>query len=178
MRIPESVDAGLIRLQRWTLERAEDLDQAIEVSLSELMPFMPWATQGHDLEATTSYLVASQREWDNGENFNYAMLTASHEVVGGCGLMVRQGPDVFEIGYWVHSAHAGRGYATLAAMVLAEVGLAQAGIDRVEIRHDVANPASGRVAAKAGFRQVGRVEAVWRAPSDSGMHLVWVRRRP
>jgi hypothetical protein len=109
MRIPESIDAGLIRLQRWTLERAEDLDQAIEVSLSELMPFMPWATQGHDLEATTSYLVASDREWDNGENYNYAILTASHEVVGGCGLMVRQGPDVFEIGYWAHSAHAGRG---------------------------------------------------------------------
>jgi hypothetical protein len=123
MRIPESVDAGLIRLQRWTLERAADLDQAIEVSLSELMP---WATQGHDLDATTSYLVASEREWDNGENFNYAMLTASHEVVGGCGLMVRQGPDVFEIGYWVHSAHAGRGYATLAANVLAEVGLCPA----------------------------------------------------
>jgi RimJ/RimL family protein N-acetyltransferase len=175
--ISETLDAGRITLQRWTGERADGLDQAINESLPELMPFMPWASADHDLEATTGYLVQSVSEWDNRENFNYAMLTPGGEVVGGCGLMSRRGPDVFEIGYWVCSAHAGKGYATAATLALTEAGLGQPGIDRVEIRHDVGNPASGRVAAKAGFRQVGPIEVDRKAPGDTGTHLVWALRR-
>jgi ribosomal-protein-serine acetyltransferase len=177
MEIPETIDAGPITLQRWTVDRADDLDQAINESLPELMPFMPWATADHDLEATTSYLVQSNSEWDNGENFNYAMLTPQGDVAGSCGLMSRQGPEVFEIGYWVRSAHAGKGYATAAALALTEAGLRQPGIERVEIHLDVDNPASGRVAAKAFFHEEGPIQVERKAPSDSGTHLVWARRR-
>jgi ribosomal-protein-serine acetyltransferase len=176
--IPESIDAGPIKLQRFTVDHVHDLDQAINESLPELMPFMPWATADHDLEGTTGYLVGSQNEWDTGVNFNFAILSPQGEVVGSIGLMTRRGPDVFEIGYWVHSAHAGRGYATRATLALAEVGLGQPAIDRIEICHDIANPASGRVAAKAGFHKVGQIQVEKKAPSDSGTHLVWVRRRP
>ena len=178
MEIPETIDAGPITLRRWTVDRAADLDQAINESLPMLMPFMPWATADHDFEATQGYLERSRGEWDNGENFNYALLTPQGEVVGACGLMSRQGPGVFEIGYWVHSAHTGMGYATAAALALTEAGLAWPGIDRVEIHHDVDNPASGQVAAKAGFRELGPVAAEKKAPRDSGTHLVWVCRRP
>jgi len=171
--IPETLAAGPITLQRWTVDRADDLDTAINQSMPELMAFMPWATVDHDLAATTGYLVQSQGEWDSGENFNYAMLTPDGAVVGGCGLMSRRGPGVLEIGYWVHSAHAGNGYATAAVLALTKVGLVRRGIDRVEIHHDVDNPASGRVAAKAGFHEVGPVEVERKAPRDTGTHLVW-----
>jgi ribosomal-protein-serine acetyltransferase len=178
MTIPETIDAGPITLQRWTVDLAHGLDQAINESLPELMRFMPWASADHDLEATTGYLVQSRGEWEGGESFSYAMRTPQDEVVGGCGLMSRRGLDVYEVGYWVHSAHAGRGYATAAAAALTEVGLDQPGIDRIEIHHDIENPASGRVAAKAGFCEVGPVEAEKKAPGDSGTHLVWARHRP
>jgi RimJ/RimL family protein N-acetyltransferase len=151
------------------------MDRAINESLPELMTFMPWATADHDLEATTSYLVQSLGEWDSGENFSYAMLTSLGTVVGGCGLMSRLGPGAYEIGYWVHSAHSGRGYATAAALALAVTGLGQPGIDRVEIHHDLDNPASGRVAARAGFHEVGRIDVEKKAPGDSGTHLIWAR---
>lgn len=175
MDIPETLDAGPITLQRWTVERIDDLDRAIVESLTELNPLMPWATLDHDPEATTGFIVRSHDEWDAGENFNYAMLTPEREVVGSCGLMSRRGAGVLEIGYWVHSAHAGNGFATAAALALAEAGLARPGIDRVEIHHDVDNPASGRVAAKAGFHELGPVAEKKKAPADSGTHLVWVR---
>lgn len=173
MEISETLDAGPIMLRRWTVDRADDLDQAINESLPELMPFMPWATADHDLKATTDYLVQARSEWASGENFNYAILTAQGQVVGACGLMSRLGPGVYEIGYWVHSAQAGKGYATAAASCLAAAGLGQPGIDRVEIHHDVDNPASGRVAAKAGFHETGAIAARKKAPSDSGTHRVW-----
>jgi ribosomal-protein-serine acetyltransferase len=177
MDIPETIDAGPITLQRWAMGHADVLDRAINESLPELMQFLPWATVDHDLDATTSFLTRSRSEWDNEENFNFAMLTAQGAVVGGIGLMSRRGPGVLEIGYWVHSAQAGQGYATVAALAVAEVGLRQPGIDRVEICHDVANPASGRVAAKAGFHELGPVERERKAPGDSGTDLVWVRTR-
>lgn len=176
--MPETIEAGKIRLQRWTVDRTDDLFQAIRESLPELIPFMPWATADYDLDVAMGYLERSRSEWDSGENFSYAILTPESDVVGSCGLMTRQGPGVLEIGYWVHSAHAGKGYATAAAMALTEVGLVQPGIHRVEIHHDVNNPASGRVAAKAGFLELGTIGAKERAPSDSGTHVVWACRRP
>jgi len=178
MDMPEHLDAGPIVLLRWTVDRADDLDQAINESLPELMQFMPWANADHDFDATRGYLERSRIEWDNGENFNYAMLTPEGDIVGSCGLMSRQGPGVLEIGYWVHSAHAGQGFATAAALALTEAGLAWPGIDRVEIHHDVDNPASGRVAAKARFEEQGPIKAERKSPRDSGTHLVWVIRRP
>jgi RimJ/RimL family protein N-acetyltransferase len=177
MEIPETIDASPITLQRWTTDRAEDMDRAVRESLPELMPFMFWATEDHDLDSSKGYLERSYSEWDSGENFNYALLTPEGEVVGSCGLMSRQGPGVLEIGYWVHSEHAGKGYATAAVVALCEVGLCKPGINRVEIHHDVDNPASGRVAAKAGFHEVGPIEVSRKAPADSGTHLVWARRR-
>lgn len=178
MDMLETIDAGPITLQRWTVDRADSLNQAINESLPELMPFMPWATADHDMDDTLGYLERSHSEWDNGENFDFAMVTLEGDVVGSGGLMSRQGPGVLEIGYWVHSAHTGHGFATAATSALAESGLAWPGIDRVEIHHDVENPASGRVAAKAGFQELGPVEAEKKAPRDSGTHLVWVLRRP
>ena len=65
--------------------------------------------------------------------------------------MTRMGPGILEIGYWVHSAYAGRGIATAAAGALAEAGAGLDGIERIAIKHDIANPASGRVAEKLGF---------------------------
>ena len=177
MKLPETIDAGPVTLQRWSVDRVDDLDRAINESLAELMPFMPWATADHTIEATTSYLVESKSDWDKAASFNYAILTPQGDVVGSCGLMTRQGPGVLEIGYWVRSDHAGKGYATASATALAEAGLAQPGIHRVQINHDIDNPASGRVAAKAGFHEVGPIEVTKKAPSDSGTHLVWVRRR-
>jgi ribosomal-protein-serine acetyltransferase len=174
MEIPETIHAGPITLQRWTVDRADDLDQAINESLPELIPFLPWATADHDFDGTVDYLERSKAEWDRGENFNYGILTPDGDVVGSCGLMSRQGPGVLEIGYWVHSAHTGKGYATSATQALTEAGLLQPGIDRVEIHHDIDNPASGRIAAKAGFRGAGSIEVDKKAPSDSGIHLVWV----
>lgn len=178
MTIPETLEVGPITLQRWTPDLAGDLHRAVLESMPELVRFMHWATRDYGLDEAKDYLRLSSSEWAGGETFNFAMLTPQRDVVGSCGLMSRRGPTVYEIGYWVHSAYAGRGYATAVALVLAEAGLGEPGIDRVEIHHDLDNPASGRVAAKAGFREAGRLRVEKKAPCDSGTHLVWARRLP
>jgi len=111
-----------------------------------------------------------------GVNWNYAIVTRTGEVVGSTGLMTRMGPGVLEIGYWLHTGHAGRGYATAAARALADVGLVQPGVESVLIRHDAANVASGRVAEKAGFVRIAEIASTIDVPEGSGIEVRWERR--
>ena len=87
--------------------------------------------------------------------------------------MRRIGKKGLEIGYWVHPFFTGQGFATRAAQALTTLGLSVRGVSHVEIHHDKANLASGRVPLKLGFELVGErpVEAV--APGETGVHCIW-----
>jgi RimJ/RimL family protein N-acetyltransferase len=173
---PDVIELPELTLRRWRPEWADALQAAFDASLPELRPFMPWATDDHGIDESREYIARSVEEWDRHENFNYALLTADGEVIGSAGLMTRMGEGVLEIGYWVHTAHTGRGHATATARALADAALALPGVDRAAIKHDPANPASGRVAMKAGFAHVGEVMREPAAPGHTGVELVWERR--
>jgi RimJ/RimL family protein N-acetyltransferase len=173
---PEQIDLRDLTLRRWRPEWAEAVSEAVLASLPQLRPFMPWATDDYGLADSRDYIARSDDEWDRHETFNYAILTAGDEVIGSAGLMTRMGEGVLEIGYWVHSAHTGRGHATATARALAEVALSLPGIDRAAIRHDAANSASRRVAEKAGFACVGEVVKEPAAPGETGVDWIWELR--
>jgi len=177
MVLPEVLDAGVVTLRRWTVAWVDDLDRAIRASLPELSLFMPWATENHGVAESQEFIDRSRSEWDAGETWNYAMFDAAERVVGACGLMTRMGPGVLEIGYWVGSAYAGHGVATAAALSLADAALHVDGVERVVIKHDIANPASGRVAQKAGFSRVGQIETEPLTPAQTGVQAIWELRR-
>ena len=73
-------------------------------------------------------------------------------VLGGIGL--RWTEDVAEIGYWVREDARGRGVTTRTLVLATHVALEQ-GAARVQLRADVENLASRRVAEKAGFKPDG-----------------------
>ena len=110
MELPETIPAGELVLTRWEPAYAEDATRAVRESLPELTPFMPWAHDGYGMADSRSFIELSAREWAEGSAFHYAVLTATGNVVGSCGLMTRMGPGTLEIGYWIHSDHTGRGY--------------------------------------------------------------------
>ncbi len=60
-----------------------------------------------------------------------------------------------EIGYCIGRPWWNRGYGTEAARAVVEYLILRVGCARVEARHDVRNPASGRVMEKAGLRFEG-----------------------
>ncbi len=94
-------------------------------------------------------------------------------VVGGCGLHRRLGPDGLEIGYWVHTAHVRRRYATSAAAMLTSVAFSFPEIQRVEIHCDRANHASQGVPRGLGFSLVGQRPKSVQAPNETGLQDVW-----
>ena len=75
---------------------------------------------------------------------------------------VSRGHALGEIGYIVHPAHSGHGYATEAAAPLLAVAFDELGLHRVIGRTEVRNVASARVLEKLGMRREAHlVENEW-----------------
>jgi RimJ/RimL family protein N-acetyltransferase len=101
----------------------------------------------------------------------------SEEVIGGFDLW-RTGPGAVEIGYWVHPAFTGRGYATACARALTQAGLALSDVVRVEICTDEANAISAAIPRRLGYRLDRVDELPPEAPAHSGRQQIWVMERP
>jgi RimJ/RimL family protein N-acetyltransferase len=91
------------------------------------------------------------RAWSLGEELAFAVRRAPDgEAIGMAEL--RPGSDgVADISYAIVPAWRRHGYAGRAVRLLADAGLERLGFDRIELRCDVANVASARTAARAGF---------------------------
>jgi RimJ/RimL family protein N-acetyltransferase len=175
----EVLSRGQVTLRRWRPCDAEALLAAIIESQDQLRPWMHWA-DGYDQERAAEYLRVCETEWASGEAFAYAVIVAD-SIVGSAGLHNRVGDGGLEIGYWVRSGWTGRGIATDAAAALTAAALALPGVDRVEIHHDAANLASGRIPAKLGYASLGErpTRDLWpRAPGETGTDIVWRITRP
>ncbi|MFD0659073.1 GNAT family N-acetyltransferase [Thermocatellispora tengchongensis] len=121
--------------------------------------FLPPGAPGH---------VSGVRQWlrygvhelqRSGQGIHLAMELATEaeaRIVGAISLFKTQwGIGVTEVGYGVHPVHRGRGYAPEAVTALAGRVFADYGIRRIELRANLDNAASLRVAEKAGFVREG-----------------------
>jgi ribosomal-protein-serine acetyltransferase len=146
-----------VTLRRWRASEpaAAALPRVVAGSIEHLQPWMPWAVAGYGQAETGEFLQACELNWESGEAFNYAIMNGG-ELAGSCGLMARIGSDGLEIGYWVAAGQARRGLATAATAALTREAFTLPGIDRVEIKHDERNVASGGVPRKLGFTEAGR----------------------
>jgi RimJ/RimL family protein N-acetyltransferase len=110
------------------------------------------------------WLTSQDRGWRDGDRLCFAVLTA--DGVGGCvlarnvGLKNREETgrvgerETAEIGYWTAVAARGRGVAPAAVRAVTDWvfdAFAGARLRQIMLVHDVDNPASCRVADKAGY---------------------------
>ncbi len=113
--------------------------------------FLPLPDPYTETDARAFCLEFAPGSAERGEGVALAMVAGDDLIVGGANLVL-PGPrsTSAEIGYSVHAAARGRGYAARAARVLAAWAFAHGGV-RVEIRTAVGNLASQRSALRAGF---------------------------
>jgi ribosomal-protein-serine acetyltransferase len=179
-RPDELIEHAPVTLRRFRADDLGALFQAVTESLDHLRPWMPWAVD-YRLDSAEEYLAGSIKSWDEGTEYNYAILTAnpdgSSALAGVAGLMARIGPGGFEIGYWVHRAYTRRGLATAATAALVEQAFRLPGVDRVEIVHDELNVASAAIPRKLGFTEVGRRPLDLPPPQGTGIGVVWSQTR-
>jgi RimJ/RimL family protein N-acetyltransferase len=175
-RPDELIEHPPVTLRRFRADDLGALFQAVTESLDHLRRWMPWAAD-YRLDSAEEYLAASVKSWDEGIEYNYAILTAnpdgSSALAGVAGLMARIGPGGLEIGYWVHRAYTRRGLATAATAALVEQAFRLPGVDRVEIVHDELNAASAAIPRKLGFTEVGRRPLDLPPSAGTGTGVVW-----
>jgi RimJ/RimL family protein N-acetyltransferase len=176
-RIPDTVSAPRLEIRRLRLADAPSLVEAITASVEHLRPWMPWiAFEPQSVDQRVDYIARTQREWEGGGDLGVGLFLDGR-VVGGAGLHRRVGPDGLEIGYWVHVDHVGRGYAQEVAAALSDLALSLPGIERVVIRHDLANRRSEGVPRRLGFRIVEEVADGRTSPGECGITRWWELRR-
>lgn len=144
-------DASAVVLRPPDEPDATAIANAVQASLAELAPWMPWASEAYGAPDALQWIRG-----EFGEAHRFVIVDASGDIVGSCGLNgVDEGNNSANLGYWVRSDRTGRGTATAATCLLAEFGTGEAGYHRLEVTMSVHNIASRRVAEKAGAHYEG-----------------------
>jgi RimJ/RimL family protein N-acetyltransferase len=107
------------------------------------------------------YVLATQAGWREGSGAFFAIVDAAGgEPVGSIAIHVTD--PVFgnvEVGYWAAAKARGRGLTTRALELISHWAIEEVGAERVQLRADVHNTASLRVAEKAGFTREGTLRS-------------------
>lgn len=120
------------------------------------MPWMPWCHPAYAIEESLTWLEAQAETFRQRSAFEFAIVSGSGRYLGGCGLnQIDRLNRRANLGYWVRSSEARRGVATRAVELLRDWGFRETDLIRLEIVVAVGNPASLRVAEKAGAVREG-----------------------
>ncbi|MFE6455884.1 GNAT family N-acetyltransferase [Streptomyces cinereoruber] len=160
--------------------RMEDVAALVEVSRDPVL--RQWVSSAVDDEAGGARWVrAQQRGWAAGDRFGFAVLAAQpgsvrEQLVGNVVLKeVARGKPAAEVGYWT-AAHA-RGLGVAPRALEALTGWAfdtfeGHGLERLELLHQVDNPASCRVAQKSRYGFDGVLPAAPPSfPREGHLHI-------
>ncbi|MFD5506298.1 GNAT family N-acetyltransferase [Streptomyces sp. NPDC127051] len=144
-----------------------------------------WAsTTVHDEASAAQWVRDQQRGWETGDRFAFAVVEPGADGADGdegrvLGQVVLKGaaPGAAsaEVGYWTAAPARGRDVAPRALRTLTDWAFASfggQGLERLELLHQVDNPASCRVAQKCGYALTGILAAEPPAyPHDGHVHV-------
>ncbi|MEV5764542.1 GNAT family protein [Micromonospora sp. NPDC052213] len=124
------------------------------------------------------FVAAARRDWDDGCRFSFAVVEphpAGETLVAQVVLKnVAAGRGDAEVGYWTAAPARGRGIAPHALDAVTRWAFARfAGLRRLDLMHQIDNPASCRVAEKAGYRFQEVLAARPPFPRDGHRHARW-----
>ncbi|MGR8010248.1 GNAT family N-acetyltransferase [Streptomyces hypolithicus] len=150
MRETRPIADGVV-LRPATAADAIAVAEALARNRAYMRPWEPYRPDAfYTPEAQAERLAATDRAvpW---------LLTEAGAVIGAITLTnIVLGPfRSANLGYWIGEAHTGRGLATAAVVEVCRAARDGLGLHRVEAGTVLANAASQRVLAKAGFEEIG-----------------------
>ena len=151
---PATIDTSRLRLEAARPDLVDEVWPAIQASLPELKPYMSWAVDA-SRESTDDFLHRADAGWKNDTSWEFIIFDGD-EVAGTVGFNNVNGPwRSCNLGYWVRSDLAGRGYISEAASAAIDFAYASTPMHRLEICAAIENNASWRIAEKLGFTREG-----------------------
>jgi RimJ/RimL family protein N-acetyltransferase len=148
------VETERLVIRCWSPTDGPRLRAALDELDDYLRPWIPWMQyEPLPLEQTVARLRTYRANFDSDRDYRYAVLDPTEtELIGENGLYTRVGPGAREIGYWVHSRHAGKGYAVEASAAMVKVAFELDRVQRIEIHCAPENVASTRIPMRLGFQ--------------------------
>ena len=149
---------------------AAEIVAALKESETELRGFMQWVFVPQTIELQSKRLGATEKGFGKGGDIILHLYEREDgPLLGTIGLhrgrmFNRLG---FEIGFWMRSSAAGRGWMTLAVQCVVVLGFECMGLERVQCGYNEANAASQRVSEKVGFSVEGRLRHFENTPTQS-----------
>ena len=141
-----------------------EMQTAVAESIDELRLWMPWAAKIPTVEESEIRLREKYLDFLARKDLQLLLfLKGTNTFVGGSGLhRIDWEVPKFEIGYWVRTSFARKGFITEAVTGISNFAFAQLNAKRVEIRCDAKNVRSAAVPQRLGFTLEGtlRNEAV------------------
>jgi RimJ/RimL family protein N-acetyltransferase len=134
---------------------------------------------GADETFVRGWIKRYEDGWHDASRAGFAILAREGGFLGFAAMVAldldhREG----EIGYMVAPSARGRGIAPRAVELLTRWGFDELGLIRLELRIDVQNPASERVAERTGYQRDGVLRNVHFKEGLRGDVGVWSRLRP
>jgi RimJ/RimL family protein N-acetyltransferase len=126
---------------------------AVLESQVELKPWMPWAVTVASEEEYEIRVREGQIQYLAREDFWLLIFLKGSQTLIGCSGLHNANWQVpsFEIGYWLHTAHTGRGYITEAVNGICQFAFTHLAAQRLLIRCDSENERSAAAARRCGF---------------------------
>jgi RimJ/RimL family protein N-acetyltransferase len=152
----EPLTDGVVALRPWTEADAPEVVACIAGD-EEMAAWLDRLPQPYRLEHALGYV---RGEVIPEETIFAVTEAGSGRILGSIGL-VPHPCDVIEMGYWIRADARGNGYMTRALVLASGWAFSKLGAARVQLRADVENVASCRVAEKAGFRLDGVLRSAY-----------------
>lgn len=166
---PETITGTRIILKKAdkTFKQAQISLAEVDASRAELYPWLGWASPSYGLEDAYEYLQGCDKEWKEGKGYNYMLCDLSGQFMGMISaLNVNEDCKSLEIGYWISTRFAGRGFMKEAVRLIEKEFFAL-GINRIAIHTDVLNVRSANVPQKLGYRLEGILrQSSWSRAED------------
>ena len=150
---------GIVSLRPWVLDDVPAIAAACnDPEIAQWIHQLPSPYTARDAR---EYVFSTEAAWGDRLGAFFAVVEcASGQVVGSIALHVTDRELAnLEVGYWTAARARGRGLTTRALRLLSGWALREVGAEWVQLRADVRNGASIRVAEKAGFTCEGTLRA-------------------
>ncbi len=151
--LPDELLTPRLRLVPPKVGDGPELNRAIAESFPELHEWMDWAATMPSVVDSERFVRDAAVRFQRRDDLPLFMrLRSTDELVGATGLhrIDWQVPRV-EIGYWCRTSMVGRGYVTESVAAIARFAFEDLRAARIEIRTDVHNGRSFRIAERLGF---------------------------
>ena len=176
--IPERIETERMILRAAKSGDGPEAFEAVLESVNELKPWMPWVHPEPKREGSIEFHANAQAKWYSRDMLDFQWIDkATQRLIGKGGFhTINWDVPKFEIGYWVRTSMAGKGYCTEAVNALVAFARRELGAKRLEICSDPRNCGSRHVAERCGFVLEGILRRNMRDPTgglrDSCMYAL------